>query len=57
MIAAAMPKGSSNQQAVNSAMRAFADDGTMNHLVHVWVGSAADDAEKSLPLIQTNRVT
>jgi polar amino acid transport system substrate-binding protein len=57
MIAAAMPKGSSNQQAVNSAMRAFADDGTMNHLVHMWVGSAADDAEKSLPLIQTNRVT
>ena len=57
MIAAAMPKGSSNEQAVNSAMRAFADDGTMNQLVHTWVGSGADDAEKSLPLIQTNRVT
>jgi hypothetical protein len=27
----------------------------MNHLVHAWVGSAANDAEKSLPLIQTNR--
>jgi polar amino acid transport system substrate-binding protein len=56
MIAAAMPKGSSNEQAVDSAMEAFVNDGTMNDLVHVWVGSAADDAEKSLPLIQTNRM-
>jgi polar amino acid transport system substrate-binding protein len=55
MIAAAMPKGSSNEQAVDSAMEAFVNDGTMNHLVHAWVGSAANDAEKSLPLIQTNR--
>ena len=52
-IAAAMPKGSSNFDAVDSAMRAFAADGTLQHLLRVWVGQAAADAESSIPLLHT----
>jgi polar amino acid transport system substrate-binding protein len=54
-IAAALPKNSANQQAVNSAIRAFTADGTINDLLKMWVGSAAADAEKSIPLIQSTR--
>jgi polar amino acid transport system substrate-binding protein len=52
-IAAALPKGSSNFDAVDSAMRAFAADGTLPHLLSVWVGQAAADAESSIPLLHT----
>jgi polar amino acid transport system substrate-binding protein len=52
-IAAALPKGSSNFDAVDSAMRAFAADGTLQHLLRVWVGQAAADAESSIPLLHT----
>ncbi|MBV9050342.1 MAG: amino acid ABC transporter substrate-binding protein [Solirubrobacterales bacterium] len=54
-IAAALPKDSGNQQAVDSALRAFTADGTIDHLLRVWVGSNAADAEKSIPLIRTTR--
>ncbi|MBV8955671.1 MAG: transporter substrate-binding domain-containing protein [Solirubrobacterales bacterium] len=54
-IAAALPKGSDNVDAVDSAMRAFAADGTMRRLVRQWVGPAAADAESSLPLLHTTR--
>ena len=39
-IAAALPKGSNNTEAVDSAMRAFTADGTLHHLLETWVGSA-----------------
>src|SRR5947209_5790944 len=52
-IAAALPKGSTNFDAVDSAMRAFAADGTLEHLLRVWVGQAAADAESSIPLLHT----
>src|SRR4051794_21854894 len=52
-IAAALPKGSSNFDAVDSAMRALAADGTLQHLLRVWVGQAAADAESSIPLLHT----
>ena len=55
MIAAAMPKGSGNQEAVDSAMRAFIADGTIDHLLRVWVGPTAANAETSIPLLQTTR--
>jgi polar amino acid transport system substrate-binding protein len=55
MIAAAMPKGSGNQEAVDSALRAFTADGSIDHLLRVWVGTAAADAETSIPLLQTTR--
>ncbi len=55
LIAAALPKGSSNTEAVDSAFRAFISDGTINNLLQKWVGSAAADAEKSIPLLRTGQ--
>jgi polar amino acid transport system substrate-binding protein len=52
-IAAALPKGSSNVEAVDSAIRAFTADGTLHHLLEVWVGQPAADAESSIPLLHT----
>lgn len=54
-IAAALPKGSGNVEAVDSAMRAFTADGTINKLLRTWIGPAAADAEKSIPLLRTTR--
>ncbi len=54
-IAAALPKGSSNVEAVDSAMRALTADGTLDHLLQVWVGPAAANAESSIPLLHTTR--
>jgi polar amino acid transport system substrate-binding protein len=52
-IAAALPKGSTNVQAVSSAMRAFTADGTIHRLLTKWVGAAAANAETSIPLLHT----
>ncbi len=54
-IAAALPKGSSNGEAVSSAIRAFTADGTITRLLKRWVGSAAANAETSIPLLHTTR--
>jgi polar amino acid transport system substrate-binding protein len=54
-IAAALPKGSDNVEAVDSAMRAFNADGTITRLLKTWIGSQAADAEKSIPLLHTTR--
>ena len=53
LIAAALPKGSQNTGAVDSAIRAFTADGTIDDLLRRWVGPAAADAEKSIPLLRT----
>jgi ABC-type amino acid transport substrate-binding protein len=53
LIAAALPKGSGNVQAVDSAFNAFTADGTIDHLLKAWVGSSAANAESSIPLLQT----
>ena len=55
LLAAALPKGSQNAEAIDSAFRAFSSDGTINDLIRRWVGSAAADAEKSIPLLRTTR--
>jgi len=52
-IAAALPEGSDNAQAVDSAMRAFIADGTVHDLLDHWVGSDAANASKSIPLLHT----
>lgn len=52
-LAAALPKGSPNVQAVDSAVNAFTANGTIARLLRVWVGAAAADAESSIPLLQT----
>jgi polar amino acid transport system substrate-binding protein len=54
-IAAALPKGSNNTAAVSSAMRAFTSDGTIARLERVWIGPAAANADKSIPLLRTTR--
>lgn len=54
-IAAALPKGSDNVEAVDSAMRAFIADGTIHDLLDEWVGSDAANAEHALPLLRTSR--
>lgn len=53
LLAAAFPKGSTNTEAVDSAIRAFTSDGTIDELLRKWVGSQAADAEKSIPLLRT----
>lgn len=54
-IAAALPKGSGNIAAVDSAMRAFTADGTIDHLLKTWIGTEAADAEHLIPLLRTTR--
>ncbi len=53
LIAAALPKSSNNEQAVDSAFNAFTADGTIADLLRRWVGPAAANAQKNLPLLQT----
>jgi polar amino acid transport system substrate-binding protein len=54
-IAAALPKGSGNTEAVDSAMRAFTADGTIDRLLRTWIGSQATNAGSSIPLLRTER--
>ncbi len=54
-LAVAMPKSSSNRQAVNSATHAFTADGTIERLLTRWVGSNATNAESAIPLLHTTR--
>ncbi len=46
-------KGSGNAEAVDSALRAFIADGTIDDLLEEWVGPEAADAEHALPLLHT----
>jgi polar amino acid transport system substrate-binding protein len=52
-IAVALPKGSPNRQAVDSAIRAFTADGTIEQLLERWVGADAAEAESAIPLLHT----
>lgn len=53
-IAVALPPGSDNVQAVDSAIRALAADGTIEALLRRWVGDEAADAETAIPLLRTS---
>jgi polar amino acid transport system substrate-binding protein len=52
-LAVALPQGSSNLQAVNSAIHAFSEDGTIDTLLEEWVGEEAANAEAEIPLLHT----
>jgi polar amino acid transport system substrate-binding protein len=52
-LAIALPQGSDNLQAVDSALRAFQADGTIDDLLEEWVGSDAAEAESAIPLLHT----
>lgn len=54
-IAAALPKRSANREAVDSAIRAFTADGTVQRLLERWVGSAVANSETAIPLLHTTR--
>jgi ABC-type amino acid transport substrate-binding protein len=52
-LAAALPKGSANFNAVDSAIRAFLADGTVDKLSVQWFGAKLSTGDESLPLIRT----
>ncbi|MBS1860544.1 MAG: amino acid ABC transporter substrate-binding protein [Actinobacteria bacterium] len=52
-LAMALPKGSPNRQAVDSAIRALTADGTIEDLLEEWVGPEAANAESEIPLLHT----
>ncbi len=55
LIAAALPKNSGNEQAVDSAIRAFIADGTIQRLLDRWIGPQATNADTTIPLLHTTR--
>lgn len=54
-IAAALPQGSDNVQAVSSAIRALIANGTINRLEQRWLGPAASSNGEDIPLLQSTR--
>jgi polar amino acid transport system substrate-binding protein len=52
-LAVALPQGSANLQAVNSAIRALTEKGTIGALLEEWVGEEAANAESAIPLLHT----
>jgi ABC-type amino acid transport substrate-binding protein len=54
-IAAALPKDSPNTEAVGSALRAMAADGTIDRLARRWLGTSLSDSANDAPLIRTDR--
>jgi len=48
-LAAALPKGSPNLEAVNSAIRAFASDGTLSSLAERWLGTTLQAGSFTVP--------
>ncbi|MCB0831451.1 MAG: amino acid ABC transporter substrate-binding protein [Solirubrobacterales bacterium] len=54
-IAAALPKGSSNTDAVGSALRSMEADGTIDQLSADWLGISVSDLSANIPLLRTNQ--
>jgi polar amino acid transport system substrate-binding protein len=52
-LAAALPKGSTNFDAVDSAIRAFLADGTIDGLSKKWFGVELGAGDERIPLIRT----
>jgi polar amino acid transport system substrate-binding protein len=52
-LAAALPRGSKNTQAVDSAIRAFQADGTIDKLSERWLGAKLATGADNVPLIRT----
>lgn len=50
-LAAALPEGSRNREAVDSAIRAFTDDGTIDRLASRWLGADLRGAKADVPVI------
>jgi polar amino acid transport system substrate-binding protein len=54
-LAAALPDGSANREAVDSAVRAFTEDGTIDRLARRWLGADLHEAEANVPVIGRDR--
>ena len=54
-IAAALPEGSDNVEAVSSALRAMDADGTLDRLSERWIGRSLTETEQQVPLLRTDR--
>ena len=54
-LAAALPQGSDNTEAVDSAIRALIADGTVDDLATRWLGSSSAADAGSVPLLRTTR--
>lgn len=52
-IAAALPKGSGNSEAIGSALRAMETDGTIDRLSAEWLGTSLSDVADNTPLLRT----
>jgi polar amino acid transport system substrate-binding protein len=52
-LAAALPRGSDNLDAVDSAIRAFVADGTIDDLSQRWLGADLATGAEDVPLIRT----
>jgi ABC-type amino acid transport substrate-binding protein len=52
-IAAALPEGSDNVQAVSSAIRALLADGTIDGLARRWLGTSLTASQSNVPLLRT----
>lgn len=52
-IAAALPQGSGNVEAVSSALRALVADGTIDRLAERWLGASITSSENDVPLLRT----
>ena len=52
-LAAALPNGSANVEAVDSAIRAFLADGTIDDLSERWLGTELASGADDIPLIRT----
>jgi polar amino acid transport system substrate-binding protein len=55
VLAAALPKGSENVEAVDSAMRALNADGTIESLAHTWLHTEVSEGEvEHVPALRTD---
>ena len=52
-IAAALPEGSRNVEAVSAALRAMEADGSLDRLAERWLGTSLTDSENRVPLLRT----
>lgn len=53
-IAAALPVGSANVEAVGAALRAMEADGTIDRLSEEWLGTSISDSENNVPLLRAS---
>lgn len=53
-IAAALPEGSANVEAVSSALRRLSADGTLDRLAERWIGASLSAGSDTVPLLRTH---